>query len=132
VLAWSTTPQQPDGSDQRIVVAVTSPTSEDTAFVRSIPDIGDRIVVVPSPYSAAQLSEFQSKLGSLMTGNFSSDEPRVVSTGQQVRDDNFTETGSPVIGVGVTACDPTLIDRIAALVPADSVQIRIQSPAVAG
>jgi hypothetical protein len=128
-MVWLTTPQQPDGSDRRVVVAAVSPTDDDRSFVRSVPDIGERIVVVASKYSATQLDQFQSNLAPLISSSSSaSGQPIVVSTGQEVRDENFTQTGSPAVSVGVTACDPTLIQRIVALVPADVLQLQIEEP----
>jgi hypothetical protein len=129
-MVWVTTPHQSDGSDRRVVVAVVSPSDDDRAFVRSIPDIGGRIVVVASKYSAAQLDQFQSDLSPLISSPSasSSGSPIVVSTSTGVRDDNFTQTATPVVAVGVTACDPALIERITAVVPTDVLQLQIEEP----
>jgi hypothetical protein len=127
-MTWLTSPHQPDGGDRRVVVAVVSPSDGDRSFVRSIPDIGDRVIVVGSKYSATQLDQFQATLAPLLSSSSSSGQPIITSTGQEVRDENFTATGSPVLRVGVTACDPGLIQRITALVPADVVQLRLEDP----
>jgi len=129
-MVWLTRPKQPDGSDERVIVAVVSPSDGDRAYVRSIPDIGGRIDVVESKYSDAQLQQFQSDLAPFMSESTvsSSKAAAVVSTGSSVRDENFTETGEPVVTVGVTACDPVLIQRLVALVPSDVLQLEIEQP----
>jgi len=136
VLMWLSTYAEPDAADQRLVVAIYEPAPGDAAWVTALPYVGTRSVVVPSARSAAELTGFSTAVtgafpvAAPLEGQVGSPPPTadpsapaavtIVGLSPSVR----APDGHPVVEVGVSRCDASLLQELATLVPADALVVR--------